>query len=99
MAGWTRGKFGAICVILQLIFLALFGVFVKYTKMADARYDIHSKDTDKGGMTAEDSEVTKYYSSTLVADFSSSGVGLHTEQALYLQPDYTYINLRYVMLP
>ena len=56
-----RGKFGALCVILQLIFLILFGVFVKYTKMANAKYDIHSKDDSKN--TAEENEVAKYYSS------------------------------------
>lgn len=55
-----RGKFGALCVILQLIFLILFGVFVKYTKMANAKYDIHSKDDSKN--TAEENEVAKYYS-------------------------------------
>ena len=37
---WRRGKFAFVTIVLQILFLALFAIFVEYDSTTDARKDL-----------------------------------------------------------
>ena len=60
---WKGGKFGLVCLVFQVIFIALFGIFVEYDESANASHTTNHKDHDKGGQDVDNNDVSKYYPS------------------------------------
>ena len=61
--GWKRGKYTVFLFVFQLIFLILFGIFVKYEHQADAGYEKNSKDPEKGGYDPDNNRIKHFYPS------------------------------------
>ena len=57
------GKFGLFCLVFQVIFIALFGIFCEYDTSANASRKLNQLDHEKGGQDTENNEVAKYYPS------------------------------------
>ena len=60
---WKGGKFGLVCLVFQVIFIALFGVFVEYDESASASTSINQKDQKHNGQDVDHNDVAKYYPS------------------------------------
>ena len=60
---WKGGKFGVVCLVFQVVFIALFAIFVDYDTSAHAGAPLNSKDLDKGGQDKGNNEVSSYYPS------------------------------------
>ena len=69
---WRGGKFGFFCLVFQVIFIALFGIFVEYDESANAAKIVNNRDQDKGGQDVDNNDVAKYYPSEYILDLKLS---------------------------
>ena len=63
MACFKRGKFALTVLILQIVFIVLFGVFADYSDSANAKVRKNSLDPSKGGADPGANEVADIYPS------------------------------------
>ena len=63
---WRGGKFGFFCLVFQVIFIALFGIFVEYDESANAAKIVNNRDQEKGGQDVDNNDVAKYYPSEYI---------------------------------
>lgn len=58
---WNRGKFSCVVIALQIIFIILFAVLVKYGDDSDAKNPAHGKSVVQGGNDPDKNSIHGYY--------------------------------------
>lgn len=58
---WHRGKFTAVVVVIQVVFIIIYAFYVEYDADADAANPKHSRDPKKGGEDPKDNSLEHYY--------------------------------------
>lgn len=61
-----QNKLAVTLIVLQIVFVVLFALIVRYDDDANAARETHSRDHDKGGADPNDNSLNRYYASKQV---------------------------------